>query len=192
MTGVFELLAKFLEYTTAWLPRPILVPRFEALVVWTLRGAPRLRQGLVWIVPLVHHTERVDTRSNAVEFEPKILWTKDGREAAVGMVVLWRVADVLKCCEAVDGLADLVSRVGESVLPELVGRFTLEDLKRKAAGGEGKEWGFDTHLRTALAAVFDDYGIAVDRARLNFTSDRVRTLKLIGSGTTAPFNVTAS
>lgn len=192
MTGVFELFAKFLEYATAWLPRPVMVPRFQVLVRWTLRGAPRECQGLTWIVPLVHHYEQVDMRTNAVEFEPKILWTKDGREAAVGMVVLWRIASALKCCETIDGLGEIVGRVGESVLPELVGEFTLEELKRKAAGGEGREWGFDQHLRRALGQVFEPYGITVDRARLNFTSDRVRTFKLIGSGSPASFNVTAS
>ena len=170
-----------MEGAFAWLPRPELVPRFEAMVRWTLAGPPKLIGGLVWIIPLIHRYERMDLRGNAYEFEPKILWTRDGREVAVGMVVVWRVVDPLLLCTMVDDLGLIVSKLGESVLPELVGEFDLEALKRKAAGGEGREWGFDQHLRRALSAVFESYGITVDRARLNFTSDRVRTLKLIGS-----------
>jgi regulator of protease activity HflC (stomatin/prohibitin superfamily) len=184
VTSLFDLLSKLLEGLFAWLPRPMLVPRFRAMARWTLGREPVLKGGLVWIVPLVHEFEQVDLRVNACEFEPKVLWTRDGREVAAGMVVMWRVADPLLLCRSVDGLGALVSKVGESVLPELVGRFDLADLKRKAAGGEGREWGFDQHLCTELDKVFLPYGITVETARLNFTSDRVRTLKLIG-GTSA-------
>lgn len=180
MTSLLDLLSRLLEALFAWLPRPELVPRTDALVRWTLDRPPVLKRGLVWIVPLIHHTERVDLRVNACEFEPKILWTKDGREVAVGMVVLWRVTDALRLCAEVDDLHLLVSKVGESVLPQLVGEMDLEDMKRKAAGGEGREWAFDAQLRTRLKNIFEPFGIAVDTARLNFTSDRVRTLKLIG------------
>ena len=179
--SLLELLARFIEYLFVWFPRPIYTPRFEASVVWTGRREPVLKQGLWAFVPLFQQTERVDLRDQATEFEPKVLWTKDGREAAVGMVVVWHVADALVCCKTVDSLGSLMSKLGESVLPELVGKFALEELKRKAAGGEGRGWGFDAHLRLALTQAFEPYGIAVRVARLNFTSDRVRTFKLIGS-----------
>jgi regulator of protease activity HflC (stomatin/prohibitin superfamily) len=180
VTSLFDLLSRLLEGLFAWLPRPVLVPQFRAMARWTLARPPMLKSGLVWVVPLVHEYELVDLRVNACEFEPKVLWTKDGREVAVGMLVMWRVSDPLLLCRGVDGMRGLVSRVGESVLPELVGRFDLEALKRKAAGGAAGEWGFDEHLRIELDKVFAPYGITVETARLNFTSDRVRTYKLIG------------
>jgi regulator of protease activity HflC (stomatin/prohibitin superfamily) len=181
VTSLVDLLSRLLEGAFAWLPRPQVVPEYAALVRWTLDRPPVLKSGLVWIVPLLHTFERADLRAVPAEFEPKILWTKDGREAAIGMAVVWRVSDPLVYCKAIAyGVSELVSRVGESVLPELVGRFDLDDLKRKAAGGEGREWRFDAHLQTALGKVFEPYGISIDLARINFTSDRVRTLKLIG------------
>lgn len=181
MTSLLDLLSRLLEGAFAWLPRPVLVPRFTGLVRWTLANEPVLKRGLVWIVPLIHTYERADQRAYGTEFEPKILWTRDGREVAIGMAVVWHVEDALLFCTTIaSGVDALVARVGETVLPELVGRFDMADLKRKAAGGEAREWAFDAHLATALGKVFAPYGIVVDTARLNFTSDRVRTLKLIG------------
>lgn len=181
MSSLFDLLSRILEGLFAWLPRPVLIPRIDALVRWTLGRSPVVRQGLVWIVPLIHHSERVDLRVNAYTFEPQVLWTKDGKEAAVGMVVLWRVSDALKLCETVDDLQHLVSKMAESVLPETVGRFALDELKARATGTADGKWGFDTLLQSALSKVFEPYGIAIENARLNFTSDRVRTLKVIGA-----------
>ena len=123
----------------------------------------------------------MDTRAQASEFEPKVLWTRDGCEVAIGMVIVWRVDDPLRCAENVDGLNLLVSKLGEAVLPELVGSFTLDEMKRKAAGGEGREWGINAHLEKRLMAKFEKYGIVIDEACVNFSSDRVRTFKLIGS-----------
>lgn len=177
---LLDLLAKFLEALFIWLPRPMYTPRYEASVVWTGTRAPVVKRGVWLFHPLFQNTERVDTRAQATEFEPKVLWTKDGKEAAVGMVAVWRIADPLVCCERVDALGELVSKLGESVLPELVGRFELAELKRRAAGGEGREWGFDRHLREELSKALAEYGMAIDAARLNFTSDRVRTFKIIG------------
>lgn len=186
MTGldaIFAILAELLKAALSWLPRPLYAPRFEAVVRWTFGRNPRTFSGCVlWHVPLFQDFERIDLRVDATEFEAKVLWTADGREVAVGMVIVWRVADALRCAERVNGLGYLVAKVGESVLPELIGSFTLEDLKRKVAGGEGREWGINAHLERKLSAAFAEYGIAVDRARVNFTSDRVRSFKLIGSG----------
>lgn len=181
MSGLLDLLAKFLEHAFSWLPRPEMVPRTQALIRWTFKKAPVNLHGIVWIIPLFHAYEKIDLRAEACEFEPKVLWTKDGHEAAVGMTVIWKVSDPLLLCETVDDIDNLVSKIGEAVLPELVGKWPLADLKRKATGGEEREWGFDTHLKRALETILNPYGITVELARLNFTSDRVRTFKLISS-----------
>lgn len=179
--SLFDLIAKLLEYLVVWVPRPLLVAKYEAVIRWMTGHNPTRIYGLTWWMPLIHQIERIDLRIDATEFEPKVLWTRDGKEVAIGMVIAWRVCDPVRCAETVNGLGTLVSRLGESVLPELVGQFTLEQLKRKAAGGEGREWAFDQHLRTALDRLFEPYGIEVASARVNFTSDRVRTFKLIGA-----------
>jgi regulator of protease activity HflC (stomatin/prohibitin superfamily) len=182
LDAILSLFGEILRMAVSWLPRVMYVPRFETVVRWSFGREPVEISGQVFLfIPLFQNSERVDRRVQATEFEPKVLWTKDGREAALGMVVLWRVDRPKLCCETVDQLGLLVAKLGESVLPELVGSLTLDELKRKAAGGEGREWGFDTHLRRALLAAFEPYGITVERARVNFTSDRVRTFKLIGS-----------
>lgn len=179
--SLLELLAHFLEQLFCWLPRPLYCPKYEAIVMWTGKRDPTVKQGLMLYIPLFQDHERIDLREFPTEFEPKVLWTKDGKEVAVGMVVLWHVLDPLHCGERMAEVNNLVSKIGESILPELVGRFTLDEFKRKAAGGEGREWAFDQHLKTALNQLLEYYGIIADKARLNFTSDRVRTFKLIGA-----------
>lgn len=182
LDAIFAIVGEILKAAVSWLPRPLYVPRFEAVVRWTLGRNPRVFSGCVlWHVPLLQEYERIDLRADATEFPPVVLWTKNGEEVALGMVIVWRVGDPLRCAEQVNGLGYLVAKVGESVLPELVGSFTLEELRRKAAGGEGREWGVNAHLERKLAAAFAEYGITVDRARVNFTSSRVRAFKLIGT-----------
>lgn len=177
----FDLIARLFEYLVVWVPRPLLVPPIQSCVRWTLGNEPVRLYGLSWWMPLIHQIEHIDLRVDATEFEPKVLWTRDGKEAAIGMVIVWRVADPVLCARTVNGLGELVSRLGESVLPELVGRFSLEELKSKAAGGAGREWAFDTHLRKSLGECFAPYGIAIESARVNFTSERVRCFKIIGA-----------
>ena len=182
MSTLGELLARFLEYLFIWMPRPVYCPPgIEAHVLWRRYKDPVVKRGLWVTVPLFDYFEQIDTRLQASRFEPNTLWTKDGKEAAVGMLLIWRISDPLVAAEALDELGSFVIRSGESVLPELVGKFDLDDMKRKAAGGEGREWGFDQHLRTKLNSLFEKYGIEVTLALLNFTSDRTRTFKLIGS-----------
>jgi regulator of protease activity HflC (stomatin/prohibitin superfamily) len=180
--NLFDLLAKLFEALFAWLPRPVLVPRTDVLVRWTMGRPPVALSGLCWTVPLFHYTEQFDQRMNAYNFEPQILWTKDGKEAAVGMVVLWHIADPLKLGETVFDAQAFVSKTAESVLPPLVGRFDLAELKQRAAGPTDSKWAFETLLERDLNAVFKPYGIAVESARLNFTSDRVRTFRMVGGG----------
>jgi regulator of protease activity HflC (stomatin/prohibitin superfamily) len=180
--GVLDLLAAALQYLVAWVPRPLLVPQTKAVVRWTLGRDPVLVESWGVQVPLIHTIERIDKRVDATEFEPKNLWTLDGAVVAVGMVIVWHVGDPIRCCRTVNGLNELVSRLGESVLPEFVGTFPLADFKGRCAGGKGREWGANALLRTRLSARFDEYGIAIDDAFVNFTDDKVSTIKLIGSG----------
>ena len=178
---LLQFIANLLQGITSWFPRPVYCPISQADVVWTGKRDPVVKQGLWVHVPLFQEKERIDLRDQPIEFEPKTVWTKDGKTVAVGMVVIWFVEDALLCGTTVDEVDSLVPRSGESVLPETVGAFVLNDFKRKAIGGEGREWAFDTHLRTALSALVKPYGVGIRMARLNFTDDRVRTFKLIGN-----------
>ncbi len=179
--GLFDLLAQFLQYLVSWVPRPILVPEFMACVRWTLGRQPELVTAWGIEIPLIHHIERCDLRWDATEYEPKILWTKDGHEVALGMVIMWKITDPLLCASSVNDLHAFAQEIGESILPEIVGRYTLAEFKSKAAGGEEGQWALNTHLTRNAKKLFSQYGVEIDYARVNFTSDRVRTLKHIGS-----------
>ncbi len=181
-SGLLDLLAAFIQYLVAWVPRPLKVPPTDALVRWTLGGEPHLVERWGVNVPLIHTLERIDLRADCTEFEPKNLWTQDGKVVSLGMAVIWRVGDPLTCARKVNDLGTFVTKLGESVLPEFVGSYTLDDFKRRCAGGEGREWGANALLRSRLRARFEEYGIAIDDAFVNFTDDKVQTIKLISGG----------
>lgn len=177
--GLFDLIAQGIHYLTAWLPRPLLIVRTQRAVVWFLWFKPRVLYGLIGIIPLLEEHEVYDLRWDAEQFAPQTLWTKDAKDVALGLVVVWRVKDPLKAAESVNDLADMVEEVSESVLPELVAGFTLEELQRKVAGGEGREWSFNQHLTTRAGKLLERYGLEVDYARVNFTASRPRTFNLL-------------
>jgi hypothetical protein len=180
--GLFDLLANLLQYLVVWVPRPFLVNPTQAYVRWTLGGAPKLVKGWGLNIPLIHQSERMDVRTDACECEPKNLWTKDGFVIALGIAFSWRISDPLRVASRINDLHTFTARMAESVLPELVGTYTLADFKRRCAGGEGRQWGANALLRTKLQGLFDDYGISIDEAYVNFTDDKVQTIKLIGGG----------
>ncbi len=184
--SLLDVLAQLLQYLTCWLPRPIIAPAgIKAVVRWRLSLDPRVLYGFVVVIPLIDKWEEIDLRFDPTEFEPVVVWTRNGRDVAVGMVIVWRVGDPLLCARRVNDLTRLVSKLGESLLPELVGEFDLEDFKRKAAGGEGRQWSLNAHLTTRARSLLIPYGIEVEQVRSNFTTERVRTFKLIGA-TAAP------
>ena len=179
--GIFEILGQFLQYLVVWVPRPLLVPSYEAVVIWTMGRAPKLARAFTVFTPLFQRMERYDRRWDADAFEPQMLWTKDGREVSIGVVVVWRVADPIVLATRVNKLQGFVGEIVEAMLPELVGDLDLADFKRKAAGGEAGERSLNARLTMKTRNALQPYGIEVDYARVNFTSSSVRTIKLIGA-----------
>lgn len=176
--GLFDLLAQFVQALFVWLPRPFLVPPTRAHVRWTLgrEGYLVTRWGLH--VPLIHSREEIDIRADALECEPKVLWTSDGHAVAVGIALVYHVSDPLTVAVQINGLDLFTAKLAESVLPEFVGTYTLDEFKRRCAGKGEKpgEWGANALLRARLRARFEKYGIEIDDAFVNFTDDRVRSL----------------
>lgn len=184
MMGLFELLAALIQYLVAWVPRPFLVPPTHAYVRWTLGREGYLVKRWGLYIPLIHSREEIEMRADALECEPKVLWTRDGKTVAVGMALVWHISDPLLVAGKINGLDAFVSKLAESVLPEFVGTYNLDEFKKRCAGKGDKpgEWGANALLRGRLRTRFESYGIEIDDAFVNFTDDRIRSLKIIGSG----------
>ncbi len=173
-----SLLAKGLEIITSFLPRPMLVPKTQRAVVWILGFAPRSLYGLLIIWPLVETVETADLREEATPFEPTVLWTKDGQEVSIGAVLTWAIADPRAAHGRVGDLTEWIGEKVESILPRIVGTYTLVELQRKAAGGEGREWALDRHLLVEAEKMLSPYGVKAISARVNFTA-RTKVYRVI-------------
>lgn len=180
MTGLGQILGQVLEILTDLIPRPVYVPRCQRGAVWFLWWGPWSVYGPLIVWPICMELETIDVREDATVFEPTVLWTKDGREVAVGAVLTWAVGDAKVALDTVNDITSFVGEKLESVLPTLVGQYDLEELQRKAAGGEGREWALNRHLLSATVALLEPYGIRVIDARVNFTS-RARVFRLLQS-----------
>lgn len=182
--SIFDLLAAIVQGLFTWIPRPFLVPPTAAYIRWTLGGPGYLVKRWGLNVPLIHSHESVDLRSDGLECEPKVLWTKDGKKVAVGMALVWRVADPLLVANQINGLDLFVSKLAESVLPEFVGTYDFDEFKKRCAGRGEKpgEWGANALLESRLRARFKKYGIEIDEAFVNYTDEDPRTFKIIGAG----------
>lgn len=167
---LLQLIAQFLEGITSWLPRPYLVNVTERVVRFRTGKAPRLvSPGFRWYTPLFSTIERYSLLKDAVEFQPVVLPTRDGKPVAVGFVIVWHIGpdDVVKAATTTDDLVAMIGEIGESLLPGLVLGYTFEELLERVRGGR--------NLRTvndALAAEAQDllepYGVTVYSARVNF------------------------
>ena len=65
--------------------------------------------GLYAEVPLYERWEDYSILWDASEFRPCVLVTKDGREVAVGFVLIWRVAEPLTAATTIDEAEAMVT-----------------------------------------------------------------------------------
>jgi regulator of protease activity HflC (stomatin/prohibitin superfamily) len=179
VTGLAELIAKGLEILTDLIPRLKLVPRTCRAVVWILGFRPRALYGLLVIWPVFETVEDADLREDATRFQPTVLWTKDGHEVAVGSVLTWAIEDPVTVHETINDVQGWVEEKTESVLPELVGAYTLSELQRKAAGAADGKWALNQHLLVKAKKLLEPKGIRAIDARVSFTS-RTRVFRLLG------------
>jgi hypothetical protein len=180
-----ELIAKFFEHLTAWLPRPFLVNVTERGVRFR-RGqeAKLVKPGLRAKVPLSSTVEVFSLLKDATRFEPTTLMTKGDKEVSIGWTCIWAVEDPILAATTTDDLTAMVEEVGESILPPVVMNYTVEELRDAVANVNGREWSVNRRLTTEAQKVLTDYGVRVHQARVNFIA-RTRVFKLLQPKPTA-------
>lgn len=180
MGALGDILGKVLEILTDFIPRPIFVPKRERAAVWLMWWGPWSLYGPFIHWPIFMDYELYDIREDATVFDAPVLWSKDGKEVAIGAVLTWRVVDPKIVATEINDFSDWVGEKVESILPKLVAQYTLEDLQRKVAGGEGREWGLNRHLFEAAKAFLEPRGFEVIDVRINFTA-KTRVFRLLQS-----------
>ena len=178
---LLQLLAQFLQGITSWLPRPYLVNVTERSVRFR-RGteAQLVEPGFHVNVPLFSTIENFSLLKDAVEFEPVVLPTKDGKTVAVGFVIVWHIKakDVVKAATTTDNLVAMIGEIGESLLPALILANTYEELLDRVRGGRNLKTVNQT-LTEDAQSLLEEFGVTVDSARINFGPVQTRVLRHI-------------
>lgn len=105
------------------------VREYERLVVFRLgrlRGA--LGPGLVFMLPFLDRSIRVDLRVVTLTIPPQEVITRDNVTARVNAVVMFKVADPVRSVMAVENHAVATSQFAQTTLRSVVGRADLDTL----------------------------------------------------------------
>jgi regulator of protease activity HflC (stomatin/prohibitin superfamily) len=139
-----------------------------------------LEPGLHWWLPLTTTCEKFSVLKDATEFEPVVVPDRNGKPIAIGFAVIWHIAaeDTIKAATTTDDHTAMVGEIGESLLPPLVLRYSFDELRARIRGG-GNMKTINDMLTEEARGLLSEYGITVDRCRINFVSP-ARVLKLIG------------
>lgn len=152
----------------AWLARILLHPRIPG----PLRRLA-LIQGLHWYVPLVDQVAKHHTCADVLNVDPIVVETEDCVAFAAGMVVTYRIADVLSYevsyMDADESLAELC----EGALRKLVLKHTVDELRDHRQP-------LDDKLANACRAAVEDLGVEVISARLTEQAQVDQVSKVFG------------
>jgi len=177
---LLQFFTNILQGLTSWFPRIVLVNVTERGVKF-VRGkdAKLLKPGLHWWLPLTTTVERYTILKDATEFEPVVLPDSKGKPIAIGFTMIWRIEpdNVVLAATTIDDHTAMVGEIGESLLPPLVLQYDFDGLLNRIRGGRNMKTINDMLTEEARTALVE-YGITVDRCRINFVSP-ARVFKLI-------------
>ncbi len=133
------------------------VREYERLIVFRLGRLRRpLGPGLVFMLPFLDRSVRVDQRVVTLTIPPQEVITRDNVTARVNAVVMFKVADPVRSVMAVENHAVATSQFAQTTLRSVVGRADLdtllahradlnEDLYRSIAQ-QAVPWGVDVAI----------------------------------------------
>lgn len=105
------------------------VREYERLVVFRLgRLRGPLGPGLVFMLPFLDRSVRVDQRVVTLTIPPQEVITRDNVTARVNAVVMFKVADPVRSVMAVENHAVATSQFAQTTLRSVVGRADLDTL----------------------------------------------------------------
>lgn len=173
----FGWLAQFIDFVISFVPRIKVLAWNERGVKFTRGGRPtEVGPGVTWYWPwctkiVCHFVVRC-----SLQLEPLSIETKDGVPAAVGLVVVYRITDVVAFEAENFNADDNMAEVALACLRNVVMEHSWAELKADAADGsrlEGK-------LTRRMGKTLEQFGVTVESCR---PTDQVRlghTIKVFG------------
>lgn len=128
-------LISLLDYITGFVPRPIIIRRDEA----GFRQIPKLWGGTwikemksedwYWIIPWFTEHEVIKTKTQVADIRIQSVWTKDGKDIAIGGAIRYYVRDCMKAQLEVHDYDETIQTIALVKIFTFVRKHNLEELK---------------------------------------------------------------
>ncbi|XP_040269705.1 stomatin-like protein 1 [Bufo bufo] len=106
-----------------------IVPDYERVLVFRLgRVRPPKGPGLVLLLPLIDHFQRIDMRTRAFSIHPCKVKSRDDVPVSVGADVQFRVCDPVLSVLSVQDLNFVIQNTAENLLAQSLGRKYLREI----------------------------------------------------------------
>lgn len=157
-------LGDFIQFIISWFPRIVIVRYNEMAVAYRGGDEPvALRRGIHWYWPWRTKVVSHEVTRFALSIEPIPLETADGVAVEIGMVVVYRIADIL--AYEVDNFHpdDNIKHTAQGELCTIVKGHKWEDLAEPTEEGSRLEGKLSRRMQKAL----DKFGVRVESCRPN-------------------------
>lgn len=171
---LFGPLLQFVEFLSGLVPRFVIVRANQLGVKYPGGGTPvELQPGFRWYWPIRDHVTTHYTAHQVLDVNPITVETEEGTAFAAGMVVVYRIVDVLAFEVGFYDADDSLAELGEGALRKLI-------LKSKLGALRDHRQPIDDRLAAACRTVLEPVGVEVVSARLTEQAQVSRVFKVFG------------
>ena len=170
----FSFLNDIVQALLKFVPRPIIVRLTHGGVRWRLgKYAKELKPGFHIIWPLITDYEVIVTARQTHHLATQSLVTKDGKQIAVGTLIVYSIRDVMAAIAERNWDTDsVVNDISLAVVVDEITKLNYNDLHLEIADRVAQE------LTQKCRKQLRQYGVYVHRVRLTEIAP-VRTLKIL-------------
>lgn len=171
----FSFLNDIIQSLLKFIPRPIIVRLTHAGVKWRFgRWAKELKPGWHWIWPFTTDYEVIVTARQTHHLSTQSLVTLDGKQIAVGTLIVFSIRDIMKAIGQRNWDTDAtVNDITLAIVVDEITKLNYEDLHKEISGRVAHE------LSQKCRKQLRQFGVYVHRVRLTEIAP-VKTLKLLG------------
>lgn len=183
MGSAFAWLGQIFDAMLQFFPRRVIVRATHGGVKWTWRGGVKeLKPGVRFYWPLLSDIELIVTARQTVNTRTQALVTKDGKQVAVGGVVVYSIGDVVQSIGKLNfDPIDTVGDISQAAIVKVITSLLYEEIVS----------GISTTVEEALThscrKSLRQYGVYVHRAAITDFAPS-RTFNLLGVQGASVFN----
>lgn len=171
----FSFINDIVQALLKFIPRAIIVRLTHGGVKWRFgKWAKEMKPGWIWLWPLTTDYEIIVTARQTHHLPTQVLLTRDGKQVAVGTLIVYSIRDVMKAIGQRNWDTDsTVNDITLAAVVEEITKLTYEELRQEISIKVA------TDLTRACRKYLRQFGVYVHRVRLTEIAP-VKTIKLLG------------